>query len=237
MTTYSIKAQVREKLGKKNDSLRKQGLIPAVLYGHGIKNQNLSIKENDFLKIYGQIGTSSLVDLSINEARPVKTLIHDLQRDPQTDNIIHVDFYQIKEDEKIKTEMLLEFIGEAPAVKELGGILVKNYDEIEIECLPKDLELINKIQVDLSQLANFNDAVHIKDLKVPSQIKILEDLEEAVVFISEPQEEKVEEVKPIEAVEGITKEGEVAGEAAPAEKGKAEILGEKGQAEKTKTGK
>ena len=238
MSKYALKAQVREKLGKKSASLRNDGLIPVVLYGHGIKNQNLSVKKGEFLKLYNQAGTSNLVDLSVNESKPVKILIHDTQLDPQTEDVIHADFYQIREDEKIKAEVLLEFVGEAPAVKELGGILVKNYDEVEIECLPKDLELINKIQVDLSSLKNFNDAVHVKDLQVPPQIKILEEPDEFIVFVSQPQEEKIEEVKPIEAVEGIKKEGEVEAEKA----GAGEAAGkapkeEKPQTEKAKTEK
>ncbi len=192
MATYSLKANVRELNGRKNQILRSEGLIPGVLYGHGIKNQNLSVKKKDFSEIYQTAGTSSLIDLQVDGNAPVKTLIHDIQTDPLSNDIIHIDFYQINEKEKITTHVELEFVGEAPAVKELGGILVKNYDEIEIECYPKDLELIDKITVDLSSLKTFNDAIHIKDLQVPPEIKIKESPDEVVVLVSEPEEEKVE---------------------------------------------
>ncbi len=227
MATYALKANIREALGKKNEALRENGLIPSVLYGHGIKNQNLSVKRNDFLKIYQTAGTSSLIDLQIDETKPVKTLIHDIQSDPKSSEIIHIDFYQIKENEKITTEVELEFIGEAPAVKELGGILVKNYDEIEIECFPKDLELIDTIKVDLSVLKTFNDAIHIKDLKVPAEIKIMVSPDEVVALVTEPEEEKIEvpvaevPAEP-ELAEKKGKESEEGG--APVEKAEAEKI-------------
>jgi len=230
MANYSLKAQIRELTGKKVKSLREQNLIPAVLYGHGLKNQNLLVAKNEFLKIYDQSGESSLIDLQIKEAKPVKILIHDLQRNPENDEIIHIDFYQIKEDEKIKTRVKLEFVGEAPAVKELGGVLVKNYDEIEVECLPKDLELIPSVKVDLSTLKNFNEAVHIKDLKVPAQIKVLASPDEAVALVTEIKEEKIAEVKPIEEIEVVKKEKP--GEEVEAEEKIEEKTEEKTQPEK-----
>ncbi|MFA5188023.1 MAG: 50S ribosomal protein L25 [Patescibacteria group bacterium] len=220
MTNFSIKAQARELIGKKVKSLRIKGLIPAVLFGHNIKNQNLTVKRNEFLKVYGQSGESNLVDLQIDEKKPVKILVHDLQRDPENDEIIHADFYQISEDEKLKTRVKLEFVGEAPAVKELGGVLVKNLDEIEIECLPKDLELLGELKVDLSSLKTLNSAVHIKDLEVPNQIKILASPDEVVALVAEVKEEAVVEAKPIAEIEVVKKEkeGEEAKEGAVGEK-------------------
>ena len=213
MTTFTLKAEPRELIGKKAQKLREQNLIPAVLYGHNIKNQNLAVKKNDFFKVYSQVGESSLINLQINEARPIKTLIHDLQLDPVNDEIIHVDFYQVREDEKIKAHLKLEFEGEAPAVKELGGVLVKNIDEVEIECLPNDLELLKEIKVNLTGLKNFNDAIHIKELSIPSGIKILTSPDEVVALITEIQEEKIEEIKPVAEVEVVAKakEGEEEG--------------------------
>ncbi len=229
MATYTLKVKKRELEGEKVSKLREQGLIPAVLYGHDIKNQNLSIAKNDFLKVYEQAGSSSLIDLQIDEAKPVKTLIQDFQINPLTDEIIHIDFYQIKEGEKITTTVELEFTGEAPAVKELGGVLVKNYYEIGIECLPKDLELIEKISVDLSVLKTFNDAIYIKDLQMPAEIKILEYPDQVVALVAPPREEEKEEEKPAEempeevgAKEGEeTKEGEKEPEAKEAESAEA----------------
>jgi large subunit ribosomal protein L25 len=214
MSNYTLKAETREVKGKKVEQLRDKGLIPAILYGHGLKNFNLSVNKNDFIKIYNQIGESTLVNLQLNEAKPVKILIHDIQRNPLNDEIIHADFYQIREDEKIKTHIKFEFIGEAPAVKEFGGIIVKNLDEIEIECLPKDLESIGKVIIDLSLLKKIDDSLHVKDLSLPKQVKVLAEPDEVIVLAALPQEEKVEEVKAVTEVEvvGEKKEEVVEGE-------------------------
>ncbi|MCX6742833.1 MAG: 50S ribosomal protein L25 [Candidatus Parcubacteria bacterium] len=235
MTSLILKAQERVVLGKKVKTIRDQDLIPAVLYGHGLKNQNLAVKNLEFKKLFDQAGTSKLVDLQINDKKPVKILIHDVQYDPVKTVVNHIDFYQIKENEKITTEIELEFVGDAPAVKELGGVLVKNYDTIEIECLPADLEKMDKITVDLSVLKTFSDTVHIKDLKVPAGVRIEEDPDEVVALIEEIAEEKIEEVKPIESIEGIVKEGE---EEAKEGAEKAEGAGkEKNQSAEKKTDK
>lgn len=208
MTKYTLKAQLRDLEGKKVKVLREKDVIPAVLYGHGIKNQNLSVPKNEFIKVYAKSGESQLVDLEIAEGKPVKILIYDIQKDPKKDEIIHIDFYQIREDEKIKTRVRLDFIGEAPAVKELGGVLVKNFDELEIECLPKDLELITHIKVDLAALKTLNDAIHVKDLQVPEQIKILALPDEVVALATEVTEEKTLEEKPAAEIEMVKKEKE-----------------------------
>lgn len=207
MTSIVLKAQTREVVGRKKvNKLREQSQIPAVLYGHGLKNINLSLPFGDFKKVLEKTGSGKLIDLQIDEKKPVKILIHEVQYDALKNIPSHIDLYQIKEGEKIKTEIELEFIGEAPAVKELSGVLVKNYDEVEIECLPSELEKLDKIQVDLSSLKTFEDVIHIKDLHVPAGIKILVDPTEAVVMVEQIAEEKFEEAKPIESVEGIVKE-------------------------------
>lgn len=213
MTSIVIKAQTRDILGKKVIKLRALGQIPAVLYGHGVKNQNIAVPELDFKKTFSKIGSSKLIDLQIDDKKPVKILIHEIQYNPlKVGEIDHIDFYQIKEGEKITTEIELEFVGEAPAVKELGGVLVKTYDAVEVECLPSDLEKMDKIVVDLSVLKTFSDAVHIKDLKVPTGVKIMVEPDEVVALVEQIAEEKVEEVKTIESVEGIVKEEKKEGE-------------------------
>lgn len=193
MTSYALKAELREKVGKKTKTLRKSGQVPAVLYGHDIKNKNLTVEAKEFAKLFSKAGYSHLLDLNTGEAKPVKVLIHDIQKDPVSDKVIHVDFYQIKEGEKITTEIPLVFINEAPAVKELGAILVTNYHDIKIKCLPEALETIGDITVDLSILKNFNNGIHIRDLHLPKDVELLESADEIIVIATEPKEEKVEE--------------------------------------------
>jgi large subunit ribosomal protein L25 len=221
MANYVLKTSTREKVGKEVKTLRDSGKIPAVLYGHGIKNKNLAVDKREFEKLFERVGFSHLLNLDIEKAKPVKVLIHDIQRDPVKNNIIHIDFYQIKESEKITTEIPLVFINEAPAVKELGAILVTNYHNIKIKCLPAELEKIGRVEVDLSSLQNFSDAIYIRDLKLPKDIEVLESADEIIVIATEPKEEKIEEApKVVEEIKtvaekAVEKEAVKEGEAAP----------------------
>ncbi|MBU4361001.1 50S ribosomal protein L25 [Patescibacteria group bacterium] len=196
----NLKAQTRNLTGKAVASLREQGKLPAVLYGNGIENHNLVMEYSDFEKLYNQVTESDLIDLTINDKEKVKILIHDIQRDPVTHKFLHIDFYQVKMDEKIKTEVELEFINESPAVKDLNGSLIKALDHVEIECLPGDL--ISNIKVDLSTLKTFDDIIRAKDLNAPAEVEIQTDPETTVALVEEPKieaepvaEEKKEEEK------------------------------------------
>lgn len=187
----SLSAKKRIILGKKVKKLRRKDLIPGVIYGHKIPSENIEIERKSFEKVFREAGESTLVDLIVDE-KPIKVLIHDIQYDPLKDKIIHVDFYRIKEKEKVSVEVNLKFTGEAPAVKEKGGTLVHHLTKIKIECLPKDL--IHEIEVDLSNLKEFNDLIRIKDLIIPPEIKVLQGSDDVVVSISAPKAE--EEVAP-----------------------------------------
>lgn len=225
--TLNLEAQTRKIIGKKVKDLRRSGLIPAVVYGKDVKPQNLSVQATPFAKLYKEAGESTLIDLKVDSAAPVKVLIQEVQADPLTGSLSHVDFRQIKMTEKIKAEVLLKFIGEAPAIKELGGTLIKGIDKIEIECLPGDL--VHEIEVDLSVLKTFEDRIHLKDLKIPAGIKVLSDINATVASAEAPLTEeqlKAELETPIEekvdavgVVEKEKKEGEEeAAAAAPEEK-------------------
>ncbi len=198
----TLNAETRQEFGKRLKKIREAGKLPAVLYGHGIKNINLTLNYHDFEKVLNKISESDLIDLTIDENKPVKVLIHDIARDPVTNKFLHLDFYQVRMDEKITTQVELNFVGESPAVKELGGVLVKALDEVEIECLPGDL--ISKIDVELTSLKTFDDIVRVKDLSVPAKVTILTPTETTVVLVEEQkkyeEEQPVAEVKPI--VEG-----------------------------------
>lgn len=193
--------------------LRKSGWIPAVLYGRGYENINLQIKNADFAKVFAEAGESTLIDIEGEGVEKAKVLIKEAQTDPVKDNFIHVDFYKIRMDEPIYTEIPLRFVGEAPAVKDLGGILVKNLDKVEVKCLPGDL--VHDIEVDISQLKEFNDSISIKDLKVPQGIELMSGDDVQIVSIAEPR--KVEEEAQSEAEEGAEEGSEESKEEASAE--------------------
>jgi len=215
-----LKAKTRTETGKKVNKLREQGKIPAVLYGHKVKPVSLVLDYAVFETVFKQAGESTLIDLVVDSKEPVKVLVQDYQLNPTTNQFIHVDLHQIKMDEKLHTEIELEFVGEPPAVKELGGILVTNLDKIEVECLPQ--HLVHKIEVDVSSLEALDSAIHVSDIKVPEGITILNLPKDVVILIQPPRTEKeLEELesKPEEeAIEGEEEavegeEGEEEGEA------------------------
>ena len=187
--TLQLRVNKREEKGKKNTKLREDGKIPAVLYGHKVKNINLSVMGNEFRKIYKQAGESTLVDLSLeNEKIPIKVIIQDVQRDPVREDFLHIDFHQVNMKEKLHTHINLSLVGEAPAVKAFGAVLVTNKYSIEVKCLPSDL--VSEIPVDLSSLKNLEDSLRIKDLKIPKEIEVLDNPDEIVVIVTESKTEK-----------------------------------------------
>ncbi|PIP24851.1 MAG: 50S ribosomal protein L25 [Candidatus Nealsonbacteria bacterium CG23_combo_of_CG06-09_8_20_14_all_36_12] len=201
----TLLAKIRQISGKKTKTLRKKGILPAILYGPKIKSSSLEVDSKEFEKIYQEAGESSLVSLEV-EGKKIPVLIHEIQRDPLTDKILHIDFYQAPLEEKITAKIPLIFEGFSPAVKELGGTLVKVIHELEVKAKPEDLP--KEIKVDISSLKIFEDILTIKDLKVPIGVEILKNPEEIVaeVFppekveeeLAKPVEEKVEEVEKVE---------------------------------------
>jgi len=219
--TLSLNVKARTVTGGKVNSLRYKGQIPAVVYGHGLKNQNITVAALEFNKLFKEAGESSLVDLKIDDKKPIQVLIHDLQYEPVKHTIRHIDFYQVNVTEKITAEVKLKFVGESPVVKGQGGVLVAPITKVKIECLPKDL--IHELGVDISSLKTFDDTIRIKDLIIPTGIEILAVIDQVIVLVEAPRseeeikkleekpEEKVGEVKTIK--EEVAKETETKEEA------------------------
>lgn len=205
-----LTVQTRTILGKKTKVLRKQGIIPAVLYGPKRKNLNIAVNEKEFLKALKIFGENRLLDLEIEkEKNKNKVLIRDIARDPVSDRILHIDFYAVDLDKEITAKVPLSFVGVSLAVKDLYGVLVKNLQELTVECLPADLP--KTIEVDITNLKTFEDSVYLQDLKIPSKVKILEhNLNEVIANVTPPRseeelekldeavEEKIEEVEKVE---------------------------------------
>lgn len=160
-------AQKREIFGKKVKSLRAKGLVPAELYGKALENLHLAVALKDFKKIFKVAGENAIVGVVIEsvdstsspqEKRPA--LISGVTHDSLTDEVLSVDFYQVKMDELLRTKVPVDFIGESPAVKE-GGVLVKAVQEVEIEALPGNIP--QSFVVDLSRLAAIGQSFHVSD--------------------------------------------------------------------------
>ncbi|MFA5926919.1 MAG: 50S ribosomal protein L25 [Patescibacteria group bacterium] len=216
MTEFKLEAKTRETDGRKT---RQAGLIPCVVYGKNIENVVIAFDKVNFNRLFREAGTSNLIDLSVDDKTSFKTLVQDVQRNPITLDVVHVDLLKINMKEKISTEIPLEFVGESPAVVDLSGSLITARDSVEIECLPADLP--SEIKVDISILDDFEKDIRIKDIVVPAGVEILNDEEEVVVHVEPPRdeadieadlatpvEENVEEVE----VETAKKEDEAEGE-------------------------
>lgn len=194
------------------EALRTRALVPAVLYGPKTKPQNVAVPKMEFGKIFNEAGESTVITLDIAGTK-TDTLIHDVQFHPVSGDPIHVDFYVFDKDVKQEVEVPIEFTGESPAVKSLGGILVKVLHEITVEALPKDLP--QEILVDVSSLSTFEDQIKVSDIKAPTGVEFITDKEEVIALVEEPREEEPEEEGPVDvsSVE-IEKKGKKEEEAA-----------------------
>lgn len=213
----SLKAKLRQAKGTAYRANQNEELIPAVLYGPEIESVSLEVDRKEFEKVYKDVG-ETLIDLEV-EGKKYSVLIHDEQVHPLSQQLLHVDFYQPNLKEEVETEVPIELTGEAPALK-LGGTLIANMKEIPVSALPKDLP--SKIIIDVSSLATFEDAITVKDIKVPSGVTIeIEDPEEIIVQVIEPENVEEELAKPIEDVnKEPEKVAEKKEEEAPAEEEK-----------------
>lgn len=198
-----LKAQTREIKGKKVKTLRRQGLIPAVLYG-GNEKENLffSVKDGDFKKVWNEAGGSSVIELE-TPAGKKNVLIHDVAFDPLKGEPLHIDFYAVRMDKTITAVVPIVFKGESPAVKNANGVLVKVMHKLEVEALPQNLP--SEISVDISKLANLGDSFAISDLILKEGVKINAERNEIIALVKAQEEEKEEKERALEDIEVAAK--------------------------------
>jgi len=214
MDILTLKAEVREIAGRRVKHLRREGLIPAVLYGRDQEATLLQINQKSLGKVLSEAGTHQLISLEIDGGKPKMSLARDIQRDYIRRNYLHVDFYAVKMDEKVTAQVPLIVEGVSPAV-EFGGVLTHGLDALEIECLPADL--ISGVAVDISGLEEFNDSLFVTDLKVPKSVTILSDPESMIVKIEAPRKMEEAIVGDAEASAALEAEEAAAAEAADEE--------------------
>lgn len=212
---FQIQGEAREKTSAQ---VRAAGGVPGVLYGHGIKNQAVQVDLKQFTKIFSQTGYTTLINLAVGVTNH-NVIVREVQFHPLRDQITHVDFYQVRLDEKVRAEVPLSFTGESAAVKDLGGVLVKSIDALDLEALPQDLP--HNIPVDISTLKDFESTIHVSDLDLPKGVHIFTEPETVVALVQAPRSEAeleslAEEVtEDVAAVETVEKKPEA--EAEPAE--------------------
>ena len=205
MEKVIIQAEKREIIGKQVKVLRKEGKLPAVIYGHGIDPISIVLNTRDASRTMARTSSSTLVTIEL-EGKQYPTIVREKQLDFIRNVLIHVDFLAVSMTEKITARVGVKITGESPVVKEFGAILVNGLIEIEVECLPTDLP--ENFTVDISVLDVISAGIFVKDLQAPANVEILSNLEDMIVVATAAkiEEEVVEEEELIEGEEDL--EGE-----------------------------
>lgn len=196
--SHTLAAEPREAIGKKVRAVRRQGLVPAVLYGSGVDGKPIKLDAKAADEALAKASASTLIDLTV-DGELHKVLVRDVQRDVIRRNVLHIDFLKVDMDVAIRTEVPVELVGEAPAVREQGGVLVTGLTEIEVEALPGALP--DRIVVELDPLEEIDDAITVGDLYLGEGVRVLTDLAENVAHVIYLAEEELEEEE--EELEGL----------------------------------
>lgn len=200
--TITLEITKREETGKKLGALRTAGKVPGIVYGPKHEAMKVTLDKGTFEKVLKEAGESTVINL-VGAGEDIEVLVHEVAFNPAKGGVEHVDFYAIEKGKEITVHVPLEFIGEAPAVKQ-GGSLTKVLHEIEVTCKPSALP--QHITVDVSSLDDFEKQIHVKDLAIPTGVTIGNEPDEVVVLVQEVKEEpEAETAVDMEAVEVETK--------------------------------
>ena len=192
-----LSAEKRQVAGRQVKKMRREGILPANIYGKKVKSCAVQLDLKTFLPVYQEVGETGIVNLALKgetKVRPV--LIHNLQLHPVTDQPLHADFYQVDLKQKVTADIPIEVTGESLAVKEKAGILIQPLTEVEVEALPTDLP--DQLEVNISNLKKVDDAVTVSDLKVPKGVKVLTGANQILAKIEPLAEEEKETLPPAE---------------------------------------
>lgn len=184
-------------------SLRHANQVPCVVYGNKTENMSIACVYNEIYKAYAQAGESAIIELDVAGAK-VPVLFHQIQTDPVSDRLIHVDFYAVDMKKEVEANVQVVFEGEAPAVKDLGGVLLTTQDHVTVRCLPTNLP--HELTVSVEKIVDFETAVHVSDITVPDGVEILDDPDVTLATAQEPRAAVEEEPTAGETTEG--EEGE-----------------------------
>ncbi|MBT3293215.1 50S ribosomal protein L25 [Candidatus Peregrinibacteria bacterium] len=192
-------------------ALRRDGKVPCVIYGNEQGNQALECVYGEVYKAYASAGESTIVELILGDTM-IPVLFHEIQQDPVTDKVIHVDFFAVNMKKEIEAQIPLEFEGESPAVKDLGAMLVTAQDHVQVRCLPSNLP--HKISISVESVLEIGSSLQVSDITPMNGVEILDDPTVVLLTAQEPRsavEEKQEDEEPVEGEEG-SEEGKEGGE-------------------------
>lgn len=219
MKKHTLQATKRDVKKNKPANLRRDGLIPATVYGKQVTSESLSLKLADFARVYGEARETGLVELMIDgDMKPV--LIHHVQKNPVHDTVLHVEFHQVDLKEKVHANVPLVLVGESPAVAQKTGVVLSLVSEVEVEALPTDLP--EKLDVDVSVLSEVGQELKVSDIKAQANVTILTDAALIVVKVGELVSKAAEEQAVADAAAAESAAAEGADTAAPTAESPAE---------------
>jgi large subunit ribosomal protein L25 len=213
-TRPELAAEHRDVTGKKVAGLRRQGKLPAVVYGHGNPSQSIQLDAREFGLLRRRIGRNTLVDLRVGTGRPTPVLLHAVHEHPVTRLPLHADFFIVRMTEELSVEVPVSLTGESYAVERLGGTLLHMRETVQVRALPSDLPSV--LELDVTSLDSFEVSLHASDLQIPPRVTLLTDPSELVARVIPPRVTEVEHAAPVEE-EGAapTEEAAAEAEAAP----------------------
>jgi large subunit ribosomal protein L25 len=216
MKRLELEVSKRDITGKKVRFLRRQGIVPANIYGHGIDSTAINVDAKSLKHLLAHAGMTDLISLKIDDAKnPLRVIVREIQRNPLNDDLLHVDFYQVRMDEKIKADVPIVFIGEAPVLKKVkNSSILHLIDSLHIEALPDDLP--HSLEIDVSSLEELDSAIHVKDIHFGDKITLLSDPEQMAVKVIEARKEEIPVEAPVAEEVEVAEGAEEAGEAAEA---------------------
>jgi large subunit ribosomal protein L25 len=220
----TLAAEHREVTGKAVNRMRKEGRLPAVVFGHGLESASVSLNTHDFEQLRRRAGQNALIDLSVDGSKTTPVLVQHVQIHPVSRRPLHVDLFAVRMTEELTVDVPLIPTGESEAVTQLGGTLLHPTEQLRVKALPDHLP--QSISYSIDSLVDFDSAVKVSDLDIPDDVTLLSDPDEVIATVQRPRIE-VEEVPEVEeAVEG--EEG-AEGEAAATPEGEAPASAEGGE--------
>ena len=219
MNQLELSVVPRSVLGKRVRALRRGGLTPANVYGHGVESRALQIETVTLVRTLRALERNAILSLCIEgEKAPRPVMVRDIQRNPVSDRILHVDFYQVSLTEKMRADVPLLLTGKAPAVDDFGGILLQSLESISVEALPADMP--SHVEVDISVLSELDSSLHVKDLVLDPKLHVMTDLDVVIARVASPRTGVEAAIAEEEAAAAAEREEAVveeeAGAAAPA---------------------
>jgi large subunit ribosomal protein L25 len=208
-TSLELSASVRTETGRHVHAVRRRGEVPAILYGHNVEPQKLAIEARALRKVWHSAGHSHLVDLALDGGRARKVLIRELQVNPRTTELMHVDLFAVNLLEKLTVEIPLIPVGESPAVTELKlGVLQQIITSVKVECMPGDIPA--QLNVDISGLTDIDQGIRLAEVPLPERVTLATGIDPDELVLKVAQVRVVAEAEEVEAAAAEGEEAEAA---------------------------